>query len=196
MGFFDISGDVVKQAEAAANFLLVIPPNAKHEKSGDASWTEHGTVVDASSETYENEYGGKKCEILALNLKVEMSKDTPTLNGGSSFRSQLRINRYALQNWKDRDKGSPEKGQYMMSNMSIHRMKAILKACGVSPDMEENGYSQTLLAECFPASNEFSGVPSPLVGTSFWFEIRKHDSTGKKDGRTFTNYEIAQIVDQ
>lgn len=199
MGFFDISGETVKQAEAAANFLLIIPANAAHKTGGDAEWTEYGRIIEASSDTFEGEYDGKKMEILSLSVKVELMHHDESMNAnvGSTFKSQLRINRYALQNGKSSPKGSPLKGQYTMSNMSIHRMKAIMKVAGVLPDTEDGGYSQSLLAECFPAADSFSGVPSPLVGTNpFWFIIRKHDSPSKKDSRTYTNYEIAQVIDQ
>lgn len=199
MGFFDISGDVVKQAEAAANFLLVEPPTAKGEQGGDSSWSEHGRIIETSSENFENEIGGKKCDVLSLQFKVEIDKEGSGLNEGNTFLTKLRINQYALQNWKRATKGSPEKGQHTMSQMAITRMKAIMKVCGIQPDMEDGGYSQGLISECFPPADSFSGVPSPLLGTpAFWFIVKKHLSTSKKEGqvgRVYTNYEIAQVTE-
>lgn len=195
MGFFDISGDTIKQAEAAAKFQLVIPDTAKVGKDGSANWTEHGRVVEASSEIFEQENEGRKMEVIGLNIKIEIDKEGSGLNDGSPFQNRLRINKYALQTGKGSPKGSFLKGQYTMSNMSIHRLKAILRACGIQPDMEDGGFSQTLQSECFPAIDNFTGEPSPLIGNEFWFEIRKTDSISKKDGRSYVNYEIATVLE-
>ena len=108
----------------------------------------------------------------------------------------MRINRVALQTGKNAEKGTPLKKQHTMSQMSIHKLKTILRACRVEPDTEDGGFSQSLIAECFPAVDNFDGGASPLIGSEFWFEVRESESEGKKDGRKFTNYEITQIVDQ
>jgi hypothetical protein len=196
MGFFDISGDVIKQAEAAAGFQLVIPATAKMGKDGSASWTEHGRVTEAFSETFDVEIEGRKMDNLVLTVKMEIDAEGSNVNAGNTFRNQIRINKIALQTGKMATAGSPLKKQHTMSQMSIHKLKMVMKACRIEPDTEDGGYSQTLLSECFPDVGNFSGEPSPLIGNSFWFEVRKTESDGKKDGRKFTNYEIAQIVDQ
>lgn len=195
MGFFDISGDTIKQADAAANFLLVIPPNAKVAGT-TASWTEHGHVVETNSEQSQSDVAGTKMDILILNVFVEIDGDErgSGMNAGNKFKTNMRLNQKSL--GSRAEKGSPVGKQKTMTNLSIHKMKAILRGCGIEPDSEDGGYSQTLLSECFPAVDSFTGVPSPMIGAAIHFEVRKTESPSKKDNRMFTNYEIVQVFDQ
>jgi hypothetical protein len=197
VGFFDISGDVIKQAEAAANFTLVRPPDAKVDKAGGAAWTEHGRIIGTSSETVEVDMEGRKAEVLILHVQMEIDKTVTGLNEGGKFRHNMRINRIALQNGAGAVKGSPMKKQHTMSQMSLHKLKAILKACQIQPDTDDGGYSQSLLAECFPPADSLSGVPSPLLDCAFTFELKESKSESTKEpGRWFTNYEIATVFNQ
>lgn len=196
MGFFDIGGDVIKQAEAAANFKLVVPETAKISKDGSANWTEHGRIIEADSETFLTETASGKMENLVFTVKVEIdgSEDGSGKNQGSSFFSKMRLNPTALRTGKGATKGSQLQKQFTMSQMSIHKLKMIMKAAGIASDTEDGGWSQALLSECFPDVGNFSGSASPLIGTAFLFEIRQSESEGK-DGRKFTNYDIVQIFD-
>ena len=196
MGFFDISGDTIKAAEAAAGFKLVVPPDAKLSKDGSANWTEHGRVIETSSEMFDVEIEGRKMDNLVLHIKMDIDAEGSNKNAGNTFRTNLRFNRTALAMGKGQSKGTPLQKQFTMTQMSIHKLKMIMRACGIQPDNEDGGFSQSLLAECFPDVAAFNDSPSPLIGCAFWFEVRQSESEGKKDGRKFTNYEIVQIVDR
>jgi len=192
-GFFDISGDVVKAAEAASSFNLIVPPTSKQGKDGP-SWTELGRIREASSETVQVDTEGRKCEVLVLHLKIDILKDGSGLNEGRNYKTNFRINRWALENGRGAEKGSQLSGQRVMSNLSIARMKSILSACGFAPDTEDGGYSQTFLAECFPDVSAFGAEPSPLIGLTFWHELKARESTSKKDGKQYTNYDIQNVL--
>jgi hypothetical protein len=194
LGFFDISGDTVKAAEAAASFGLVEPPTAKQVKGG-AGWTEYVRVKDASSETVETDTDGTKTEVLVLHVLMECDKQGSGLNEGKTFRSNMRINRAALQKGGSAAKGSPWKRQHTMSQLSIYKLKAILRACGFQPDTEDGGFSTQILAECFPGIGDFSGQASPLIGLGFWAEVRSSQSESKKDGKMYTNYDIQNVLE-
>lgn len=190
-GFFDISGDTVKAAEAASSFRLVIPPTAKVFKDG-ASWTELGRITEASSEVSKSTVEGRECDILVLHLQIELAKDGSGLNEGKTYKTNFRLNRWALENGRGAPKGTPMAGQKTMSLLSIAKMKAVLSACGFPPDGEEGTYTQALLAECFPDVNTFGAVPSPLIGQSFWHEVKQRESN--KDGKSYTNYDIQNVL--
>lgn len=196
MGFFDIGGDIIKQAEAAANFKLVVPETAKVGKDGGANWTEHGRIVETSGETFTNDTANGKQENLVLTVKMEIdgNENGSGKNTNSTFFSKMRINPAALRTGKGAAKGSQLQKQFTMSQMSIHKLKMLMKAAGIQSDTEDGGWSQVLLAECFPDVGNFSGSASPLIGTAFLFEIRQSESEGK-DGRKFTNYDIVQVFD-
>jgi hypothetical protein len=194
LGFFDISGDTVKAAEAAASFNLVVPPTAKLGK-GTEIWTEHVRVKDASSETVEVETEGTKCEVLVLQLLMECTKEGTGLNEGKTFKTNMRINHTALTRGKGAPKGTGWKGQHTMSQLAISSLKRIVRACGFAPDGEDGGFSQMFLAECFPPVGEFSEAASPLIGTAFWAEIKTRKSEGK-DGRMWTNYDIQNVLEE
>ena len=193
-GFFDIGGDVIKEAEAASSFKLIVPPTAKTRKDG-ASWSEEGGIIAASSETVQADLEGRKVEVLVLKLKISISKEGSGSNEGKMFDTNFRINRYALQNGKGASKGTPMYGQRFMSNMSITRVKQVLRACGIQPDTEDGGYSQAILSECFPDISNFTSEPSPLIGQRFWFEVQERTSESKTNGKTYTNYDLANILE-
>ena len=194
MGFFDISGDTVKAAEAAASYNLTVPPTAKVGKDGGAAFTEHVRVKDASSETVEKDIEGTKTEVLVLHLNMECDKTGSGLNEGKTFKTNLRINKQALAKGGSYPKGTPWKKQHTMSQLSIAKMKAVLRACGIQGDMEDGGFSQVLQAECFPEVGNFTGEASPLIGQAFWAEIKSRLSEGN-DGKMYTNYDINNVLE-
>ena len=194
MGFFDISGDTVKAAEAAASFNLSIPPTAKTAKDGSAAFTEHVRVKDASSETVEKDIEGTKTEVLVLHLNMECDKLGSGLNEGKTFKTNLRINKQALAKGGSHAKGTPWKKQHVMSQLSISKLKQIVRGCGFQPDGEDGGFSQTFLAECFPPVDNFSGEASPLIGQAFWAEVKSRLSEGN-DGKMYTNYDIQNVLE-
>src|SRR5690349_20577489 len=137
---------------------------------------------------------GAKTDVLVLQLNMEVQKEGSGLNEGKTFKTNMRINRAALTRGGSAPKGSHLKKQHTMSQLSIHNLKSIVRACGFAPDGEDGGFSQTFLAECFPDVGAFSGETSPLIGQAFWAEIKTRKSEGK-DGRTYTNYDIQNVLE-
>lgn len=186
MGFFDISGDTLRIAEAAGTFDLAIPADARETKKGGKAWTEHMHIIEAWSEVQQRDAG----EVLLLVAKVEVDNLGSRLNDGKTFEVRMAINQKALGG--KFDKGSVMDRQKTMSIMAIGLMKRILEVSGIKPG--EEGYDQSTISECFPDLNSFAGLGSPIVGTWFWGEISTRKSISQKTGREYTNYDVGRVL--
>lgn len=190
--FFDISGDTIRAAEASAAFKMVVPPTAKKNKHGADLWDEHGSIRAAFSEATEANIYGKKCPILTLQADVVVDGMGSNKNAGFfPVRFKARMNSSAIGSTDDSK--SPMGKQATMTRISIARLRGLLGILGYEPDMEDGGYSQNMLAVLFPPVKSFSGEPSPLIGMSFWFQVKQGESKGA-DGNTYLNVDIERAI--
>jgi len=190
--FFDISGETIKAAEAAAEFKMVVPETAKVTKRGDSVWDEHGTIKAAFSEALETIIEGRKCPILLLQADISVDAEGSGKNAGYfPVRFKARMNSAAI--GSNADKATPMGKQATMTRISIARLKGMLSAANFEPDLEDGGYSQGMLASLFPPVKSFTGEVSPLVGINLWFQVKQGESEGR-DGGKFTNIEVERVI--
>lgn len=190
--FFDISGDTIKAAEAAAGFKMVVPDTSKKTKRGEDLWDEHGSIRAAFSEATEVVIEGRKCPILTLQADIGVDGQGSGKNVGYfPVRFKARMNATAM--GYTADTTSPMSKQATMTRISVARLKNLLSTLGFEPDRDDGGYSQGMLAMLFPPIKSFSGEPSPLVGMNLWFQVKQSETEGR-DGGTFTNIEVNKVL--
>lgn len=187
--FLSISGDIIKTAEAAAEYKMVVPKNARvsNKNAEMRFWEEAGTITSAGSSVYTD--NATNVRIRVLNFETTCSAEGSGENIGFVIKTPLRIAPVALAS------GSPE-NLAKMSFMSVNRLTMVLRGCGILPDGIDGGYSQALLGKCFPPDDQFppSDTPSPLVGKSIRFEVKQAPSDGR-DGRKRYFPEIITIFE-
>ena len=159
--FYDLSGDTLAQAEAQAEFRLVLPETARKAKKGEAwYWSEAGHIVAAYSEVKDKELEGRKCQQVSYILRLAIQGGSGKNNGGST-RCRMMFNKAAA--GMDKAQGKWH-GQQQMNRMSAARMKQFMGAVGMQSDLEGGGYSAGLLQQVFPQASDFQTEESPVVG--------------------------------
>lgn len=183
--FYDIGGDLLDAADAASEFKLVVPENARQHKKIPTThfWTEAGAITAAYSDSKE-EVDKSKTQI--LTFEVTLAHEGSGKNVGKPLTTGMRINHSALR------KGAP-KNFFTMSNMALHKLRALMRSVGVEGDLEGGGFSQSLLAFHFPSKTSFSSEVPPLVGRVIYFEV-KQEKRELPDGTIKTQAEINKIL--
>lgn len=184
--FFSIPGDVVREAEAAAEFKLVVPETARTSaRSPDTYfWTEAGNVKTAQSGTYISPEGLK---VFTFEVVVTITGAGSGVNIDRDVDTTFRICPKAL------GAKSP-KNLVTMSNMSIAKLKGFFTALGIDADMEDGGFSPQLLREFFPpAESDFPSGTSPALNRELYFQV-KQSPYETKDGQTKTRAEIHRFM--
>jgi hypothetical protein len=184
--FFAIPGDTLRDAEAAAEFKLIVPENARaSSRSQDTFfWTEGGTVTVAESGSYVSPDGFR---VKTFTLEAQIDGAGSGVNVGRPVNTTFRMASKAI------DAKGP-KNLLTMSMMSIAKLKGLMTAIGVLPDREDGGYSPTLLSTYFPSGeSKFPTDPSPLLGAELFFQV-KQSPYENKDGETKTRAEIHKFL--
>lgn len=192
--FFDISGDTIAAAEAAADFRLAVPATARDGKDGGKFWTEHGTITRAWSEKYTKKIGDEEMPIQAMHIEMTLDGLGSQMNDGRVFRTSMRLNAIGLKKGAGLPKGNPLKGQHTMTTMSIAKLKNLFRAMGVEPDGEDGGFSAALQLAAFPPVDSFSGETSFLEGRTNWVEVSQKDVPKKTGTGTFTQIEVNKFL--
>jgi hypothetical protein len=178
--FLSISGDVIKAAEAAAEYKMVVPTNARiSNKNPELKfWEEAGSITSVSSSIYTD--NNSQLKIRVLNFETTCSAEGSGDNIGFPIKTGLRICPVAMAS------GSPD-NLAKMSFMSTNRLTMLLRGVGILPDSQDGGYSGSLLATCFPPDDAFPPptTPSPLVGKSIRFEVKQGPSEGRDGKKRF-----------
>lgn len=184
--FFAIPGDILREAEAAAEFKLVVPESATVSKRDPNThfWNEGGTVTSASSDGY---ISPETYPVLALSVEVSIDSTGSGVNTGRPVNTTFRISKKALEN-------KAPKNLFTMSLMSINKLKQLMTSIGIEPDMQDGGYSPSILKEYFPKSSEsFPSETSQLLGQDLYFQVKQSPYT-TKDGDTKIRAEINKFL--
>lgn len=184
--FFSIPGSVVQEAEAAAEFTLVVPETAKSSpRSPDTFfWNEGGRVISAESEDYVSPEG---LPVKALTLEVTIDSSGSGMNISRPVNTTFRISKKALDN-----KGP--KNLFTMSLMSVNKLKGLMTSIGVEPDLDGGGYSKALLSSYFPTNvKTFGADASPLINQDLYFTV-KQAPYQTRDGETKKRAEIHKFL--
>jgi hypothetical protein len=184
--FFSIPGDVVRDAEAAAEFKLVVPPDAKASPRSPESffWMEGGRITTANSDSYLSPEG---LPVLTLQIDVAIDNSGSGVNTGRNVGTTFRISNKAIQS-----KGP--KNLLTMSLMSLAKLKGMFATLGIEPDREDGGFSGPMLKNYFPPSvSGFPADPSTLLNQDVYFQV-KQAPFESKDGSTRTRAEISKFL--
>ena len=184
--FFSIPGDVMRDAEAAAEFKLVVPETARtSSRSADTFfWTEAGNLSKLQSGSYLSPDGIK---VLTLEVEATITASGSGANIGRPVGTTFRIAPKALQS-----KGP--KNLLTMSHMSLAKLKGFFAALGIVPDREDGGFSGQLLLQYFPlAEDQFPHDASPALNTELFFQV-KQSPYETRDGETRTRPEIHRFL--
>jgi hypothetical protein len=175
--FFSIPGDTMREAEALAEFKLVVPPDARVSKRDPEVffWPESGTISKAQSGSY---LSGEGIPVLTLECEATISPENGSgLNVGRDVGTTFRISNKALQ-------AKAPKNLLTMSHMSLAKLKGLFAAIGVDPDLDNGGFSGALLREYFPpAESQFPTDSSPLLNRQISFQVKQapfEDKEGMK----------------
>jgi len=164
--FFNIPGDVIRDAEAAAEFKLVVPDSARTSpRSPDTHfWTEAGTIKVAQSGSYVSPEG---LPVLTLEVSALINGAGSGSNIGREVGTTFRICNKALQN-------RGPKNLLTMSQMSLAKLKGLFAAVGVESDREDGGFSGILLKEYFPlGESSFPSASSPILNRELFFQVKQ-----------------------
>lgn len=184
--FFHIPGDVMREAEAAAEFKLVVPETARSSPRNPETffWGEAGVITTAQSGNYISPEG---LPVLTLEVEATINTNGSGANVGRPCGTTFRICNRAIKN-----KGP--KNLLTMSHMSIAKLKGLMAAIGVEPDMDDGGFSGSLLKSYFPpGESQFPIEVSPLRNQEIYFQV-KQSPYETKDGDKKTRAEIHRFL--
>lgn len=184
--FFSIPGDIMRDAEAAAEFKLVVPPDARTSKRDPETffWTEAGTITVAQSGKYLSPDG---IPVLTLECEATISAAGSGVNVGRPVNTTFRISNKAIQ-------AKGPKNLLTMSHMSLAKLKGLFAAIGVEPDRDDGGFSAQLLKAYFPPSeSQFPKETSPLINHEISFQV-KQSPYENKEGEKKIRAEIHRFL--
>src|SRR3990172_1140630 len=169
--FYDIPGDVLKEAEDAASFKLNVPESVRADKHGNRYWFEAGTIKSAQRSR------AKDVPVTIFSMQININAEGSGKNINKPLSNYMRINYPAVTEKK-------EGGQLTMSRMSIHKLNTLFRSLGLEGDRDDGGYSKSMLSEYFPLDTDFNKEVSPLVNRVVYFEVKQPpDGETDKNGR-------------
>lgn len=184
--FFSIPGDTMREAEALAEFKLVVPPDARTSKRDPETffWPEEGTLTKAQSGSYLSQEG---LPVLTLECEATIAPSGSGLNVGRAVGTTFRISNKAIQ-------AKGPKNILTMSHMSLAKLKGLFAAIGVEPDRDDGGFSAALLKQYFPpAETQFPTDNSPLINKLVAFQV-KQSPFENRDGEKKVRAEIHRFL--
>lgn len=161
--WLSVTGKAVQDSQASTSNQLVVPPNAKKNKKdpNDSFWHERVQIVKAGSTTATNNDGH---EVTKAELRWRVTE-----SGGSGLNNGREFSDFWSINWSIYPDGDRTVGWYGVSQRNFGRIQAILRAAGINPDLPDGGYSESLLASCFPDD----GLNTPLINKEIDVELRQ-----------------------
>lgn len=186
--FFSIPGDTMREAEALAEFKLVVPTDARSSTRNPETyfWTEEGTLTKAQSGSYLTPEG---LPVLTLECEatISPSEGGSGLNIGRAVGTTFRISNKAIQ-------AKGPKNILTMSHMSLAKLKGLFAAIGVEPDRDDGGFSAAILKQYFPpAETQFPTDSSPLINQLVSFQV-KQSPFENRDGEKKVRAEIHRFL--
>ena len=171
--FFHIPAELLKEAEQAGQFRLVVPDNAKPDRNGTGfRWTECCDITSLDSVADEKDEDKRVYFEISVRFNPEGSHAG---NIGKPVTRRFYINE-GVTSGKYTD---PNHGQVKMTERSLRVLVSFCKALGIMHN--PSGWSVEWQKEVF-------GVGSSLVGQKVWVAIYQHPNF-KDDSRNEIEFE-------